>query len=575
MVNIACIVNNGCEILVLKDHIGRNSFILPEFSAETREYAMHEIKETINADHVYFDFGKDIFCSTEENGDQNVIIMCSAYKWGNLNNSQYYMWVGISKVSPGFLFSENKVICEKIRAFFRRRNNIILQVKETISNLHDQKKVRIEIDDKIDTLSFWLRTSSMAVPFFFTVEYSLEGNNTVLYNTRWRMCRQTADGDTSDLYLLFSETMSLLLKLLNEDVFVSAYNYSDLEPEINAAELFVEGSPVCDEIHEDDFANTIIDCFEVFNCILGAHGYFFGSISNRLTNKKNNEICDFLGPNLNYVVREESSCYYNNHTGCIILDNGQTRFDELLSHYSFEVLTGVTGSLLFSQNSNHILQTNYIPNAVLERVRLVIDHFHVDKYALVSQGNRLYLIANGVVWFFVGDFHHSKTNEEKRLLLERQERENALLLVNRRFQWRYPVNASRFENLIAELIEFQKPDAKVRLVGKTNNADGGKDIVILQTFNGERKLTIVQCKAYERSVNKSNVTDIRDTLDLYDATGYHLAVTSNLTSTLIDHLIDIGKRYDVDWWTEREIFSILRRYPILVDKYNDIINVVN
>ena len=75
-------------------------------------------------------------------------------------------------------------------------------------------------------------------------------------------------------------------------------------------------------------------------------------------------------------------------------------------------------------------------------------------------------------------------------------------------------------------------------------------------------------QAYQRSVNKTHVKDIRDTLDYYEATGLFLAV---VTAPLIDHLASLSKKYDVDWWTGREIFKALRQYPVIAEQYKDIV----
>lgn len=88
-------------------------------------------------------------------------------------------------------------------------------------------------------------------------------------------------------------------------------------------------------------------------------------------------------------------------------------------------------------------------------------------------------------------------------------------------------------------------------------------------------LTICQCKAYQGSVNKTHVTDIRDMLDYYEASGFLLAVTSDVTAPLIDYLMSLSKKYKVDWWTKREIFKTLRQYPSLVDAYQDIVSVID
>lgn len=88
-------------------------------------------------------------------------------------------------------------------------------------------------------------------------------------------------------------------------------------------------------------------------------------------------------------------------------------------------------------------------------------------------------------------------------------------------------------------------------------------------------LTIVQCKAYRHSVNKSHVTDKRDTLENYEANGYFLVTSSSITSPLLDHLTKLRSKFEVEWWTEREIFKLLRQYPIIVNDYMDLIEVID
>ena len=448
---------------------------------------------------------------------------------------------------------------------------ILSIIRSEIEKIHDQSQVKIEIGEQVDTIVFWLRHSKLYVPFCLEVDYLIKRDESVDFHIRWRACRQYAPGDKSDIYMLFTETMALLLKLFNEPVYVSTYNYLGLEPEIDGAEILFEGNNYSGTIAESEFADKIIDSFELFNSLLGVHGIMFGSISTDLIEEGDKSIIEYLGEDTNYVTRKESGCYYNSSIGYISLFNNYYDCSCLVQPYSYELLTGVTGALLFSSFSEQALYTNYIAKEILDIVNAVVENFAIDQYTLICQSNRLYLLSSNSIWIFAGDYHHSNVAEEERLINDRQAKENALLHVNRDFKWIFPVNPSRFEQLIADIIEYQQPDSKVRLVGKTNNPDGGRDIIILRKEGESRKLTICQCKAYQNSVNKSHVTDIRDTLDYYEATGFLLAVTSEITAPLIDHLTLLEKKYDVDWWTRRELFKIMRQYPSLVDNYQDII----
>ena len=63
-------------------------------------------------------------------------------------------------------------------------------------------------------------------------------------------------------------------------------------------------------------------------------------------------------------------------------------------------------------------------------------------------------------------------------------------------------------------------------------------------------------------------------IEHYGANGFFLAVTSNITVPLIDVLCKLGEKYEVDWWTQREIFSLLRKNFYLVERYSDLVEII-
>ena len=573
MVNIACLISNGCDIMI--NTTEQDSYLLPECSAESTQVAREIITDRLGNEGVLFDFD-EILYETDGNGlCHQILYLCHAYQWTNQAEENSYRWIEVRELASKPFSSAYKELANAANGYLARREKLISKIKSEIEKIHDQSQVKIVIGEQVDKTIFWLRHSKIYVPFCLEIDYLLNGEDTVDFRIRWRASRQYAPGDKSDLYMLFSETMALLLKLFDEPVFVSTYNYLGLEPEINGAEIIFEGNNYSGTIAESDFADKIIDSFEFFNFILGVHGRIFGTISNDLIKGEDKSIIDYLGGDSNYIIRKESSCYYNSSIGYISLRNNYFDYNNLTQLYSYELLTGVNGTLLFSSFSDQTLFTNYIAKEILDKVNEVINHFTINQYTLVCQSNRLYLLSSNYIWIFAGDYHHSNVAKEERLILDRQAKENALLHVNREFKWIFPVNPARFEQLIADIIEYKQPDSIVRLVGKTNNPDGGRDIIIRKNQGEARMLTICQCKAYQGSVNKTHVTDIRDMLDYYEASGFLLAVTSDVTAPLIDYLMSLSKKYKVDWWTKREIFKTLRQYPSLVDAYQDIVSVID
>ena len=572
MVNIACIISNGYDILLI-EQLGsskKREYTLPECSAESTEAAQLIMTERLRNEGILFDFDEILYENKIDDTCQ-MLFLCYAFRWTNQTRKSPCKWVEVCKLENCLISSAYKELLNRANNYFVKREKILSEIKCKTKNMYNQSQVKIVIDEQFDSITFWLRHSDIYVPFCLKVAYIIKCDNTVDFQVKWQTCRQYAPGDKSDLYMLFAETMALLLKLFNEPVFVCEYNVKDLEPEINGAEIIFEGDKYSGTIAESDFAEKVIDSFGFFNYILGIHGGIFGSLSYDLADVVDEDVVEYLGPRVNYVIRKESTCYYNYAVGQIKLFNNYYECDFLIQPYSYELLTGVTGSLLFATSCEQRLYTNYIAKEMLDVVYDVINRFSIKKYVIICQNNRLYLLSDNSIWFFADDYHHSNVDSERRLIFDRQAKENALLRANRDFKWVFPVNPSRFEHLIVDILECRYPDSTVHLVGGTNNPDGGRDIIICRGQGEKRKLTICQCKAYQQSVNKSHVRDIRDMLDYYDATGFFLAVTSNITVPLIDHLTSLSKRYDVNWWTEREVFKALQQYPAIADKYKDIV----
>ena len=191
-----------------------------------------------------------------------------------------------------------------------------------------------------------------------------------------------------------------------------------------------------------------------------------------------------------------------------------------------------------------------------------------------------YLFEGKNIWIFNGDFREYWVSEEKKKLINRQNKERLLLNFNRKISWIYPLDFARFEELIAELYEREAFVQSVRILGRPTCPDGGRDLMIRKAERvGENsygtKLIIGQCKANKKSVGKRDITDIRDTIEHYDATGFYVFAATSLTAPLIDNLTKLKERYDIDWWTEREIFSRLRQHSDIADRYADIVAVTH
>lgn len=179
----------------------------------------------------------------------------------------------------------------------------------------------------------------------------------------------------------------------------------------------------------------------------------------------------------------------------------------------------------------------------------------------------------------------SSVTQEREEIVARQARERDLFFTPSAFKWVEKVADDRFEQLARELLQREPGIRWVRLVGATDEADGGRDLEaewLLPDPNAPTNVNpvphrvrrvLIQCKAYQRHVGIDRVINIRDTVEHFGASGYLLVVSSGVSTQLFDRLKALRLRGDlwVDWWTRREIEDKLRLHPDLVARYSDIV----
>ncbi len=231
MVNIACLVSNGYDILIYSPE--NDSYLVPECSAESIETAQNNILERLCNEKIFLDFDEVLFETEEDGVCHQILYLCHAFQWTNQIDNDSYRWVEVRNLVNMTISSAYQKISDAINDYFARRESLLAAIKSEIESIYNQSQVKIEIGEQVNTIVFWPRCSKNYVPFCLNVEYYLKKDKSVDFQISWKTSRQYAPGDKSDLYMIFTETMALLLKLFNEPVYVNTYNYFGLESEIN------------------------------------------------------------------------------------------------------------------------------------------------------------------------------------------------------------------------------------------------------------------------------------------------------------------------------------------------------
>lgn len=572
--NILCETVSGLESIV--------RYVLPSARANTIKAAQIKIKQNLKKIDVNIIFD-DLICEFDAGDEKVLIFKCNLRSFTLHSELKDYEWIPLNKYQDFKIRFDNELIDNWLNNFFAKYLKLKTSIIEVFNKVYEQSDVKIDVRFSLDSLVIFLRGNDSCCPFALSIDYKIN-DDIVSYQVSWRMVRLYVPGNKTDMYIYFLSSMAALLKLsYNLPVYVFTYNYMGFDFEINAGGICFESDIFEKEINLDEFPVVVTFLFDFFNKTMAEHFSFFGTIAN--------EVIDGEGVKLeeenffkrlgkyDKICREETTFFYTDKLFYIKLDQNYYKYRELFKNYKYDILNGIDGKLVFQYKIKEKERVDYLENFVDEKIwrtfERIVKGLELKEYNLCIQSNWFLVFTPNGIWGIDGNFHHLFAQGERERLLQRQEDENRLLLINRKFKWKFPLNPTRFEQLIADIFEQINPMAKIRLVGKANNADGGRDILIYEKKQDTDSLTIVQCKAYRQSVNKSNVTDIRDILEYYEADGYYLVTSSNITSTLLDHLTKLKSKFEVDWWTEREIIKLLRQYPIIVNEYRDLIEVID
>jgi hypothetical protein len=244
-----------------------------------------------------------------------------------------------------------------------------------------------------------------------------------------------------------------------------------------------------------------------------------------------------------------------------------------------QIIPSIDGDLIQSENFHH-----YIDCKLKKKIFKYFKGLKDIEPTLVFLDNKI--IGVGAKYILSVDRYcganEFKTEREK--LRERHNAEFEILFQPSKLIWAAAVKDDLFENLIKDLLEREPNVSRVRKLAHTRERDGGVDLVA-EWLLPKNSLTpgedpyiklnvIVQCKAYKNGVGKSDVQDIRDTVEHRNYDGYFLATSSYTKLSLSDHLdkLRVSGKLWVDWWTSAEIEDRLKKHEDLIKKYRSILS---
>lgn len=406
-------------------------------------------------------------------------------------------------------------------------------------------------------------------------------DNYFVVSERWILTRQFVCGEKTDMYVLWSALMVFILKLMG----IKAYTmyYEMLPGEIDGGNIIIPSRRY--EITYESLANDENEIVNgLLNFIMSQHTFHFivGDFSTQLVNGnepsvyfKDLEVCTVI------KRKEHLFEYDGKNVFHLYINNGVANFEKSLDkiNYSHELKHFEKGAFI-CQRSEIFFDYKYISRKNNSVIQKIIRKNNFKDAKIICQENLLYVIEDNHLFIIYDDFSEYKYSFYRYEYLEKL-KEMTTFLREEKFinlDWIYPIDPSRFEALIKDLLD-NNTSFDVRLCGKAFNPDNGKDLIFKSFHEQEDGQKVVrwigQCKAYNKTVNKAHVTDLRDRLEENAAEGFLLAVTEGISNPLNESIMKLEDAgYLTKVWTKQDIFSMLQEKVGIIKKYKDIIRVI-
>ncbi|TDG36075.1 restriction endonuclease [Pedobacter changchengzhani] len=400
-------------------------------------------------------------------------------------------------------------------------------------------------------------------------------------------CRTTSwhyNGERTDLHDIFSLFFSIFLKkmalssvkiinVMNPATFADSeiYGVYIIPKQINPGLINIR------DLDKNTLSNLIESLFVFEQYIWGQYngcpcqscrdrlGYSFTYRWEDIDIKELKALKTIIGFNerVNYMERTLPSwLYYRNFKKriSVIKSHDIIDFISAISKSKETSIDGINGKLITTENFHHFVS--------FKKKTIIYEYFKKLQDAepiLVVLENKIIGIGGKYILSLDINCGLDEFKKEREKLRERHNKEFEILFQPSTLEWQYPINDSLFENLIKDLLEREPNVTRVRKLASTREPDGGVDLIVEWLVPKEAVIpdedpyikysVVVQCKAYKNGVGKSDVQDIRDTVESRDYEGYFLAVSSYTKRSLTDYLdkLRTSKKLWVEWWTKSEI----------------------
>lgn len=436
---------------------------------------------------------------------------------------------------------------------------------------------------EIDGLTLFLNIEDNKLSFYFLVR-----THDVVYH-----------GDRSDIHIVISLMLASFLKIKAK---ISCSIFDIAHPVIDDE---IWGRYIYPEQYKDSYTNNLAFIEELLQTLFEwrcSFWEFIGCPCDECMNEENlnnergydleSNLIDFTSGisryNIGSRIRPLYSIVYDIDNDITIIKS-KSLIDYLrriitIFDYKPQKISGINGDIFIDSFIYNF--SNYEALKEIENVLKLINNknYEVNNFIIIENFiinvKEDYIIAKSV------DSGIEAFKKEKEIIRERHNFEASILFPIPIFEWLKDPCPSQFELLIKNLLERDIKVKRVRIAAPTNQGDKGRDLIIdWEIINKNQAFTesipptqilkiVGQCKASNGSIGKSKVQDIRDTIEHHDATGFFLAVSTQITYPLTETLEKLNqKQFWTDWWNRDDIEFRLNQNQDLIPKFDKVLKI--
>jgi hypothetical protein len=178
-------------------------------------------------------------------------------------------------------------------------------------------------------------------------------------------------------------------------------------------------------------------------------------------------------------------------------------------------------------------------------------------------------------------------DQARKKWLHKRAKEAAIFNEDVQWRWSAKLDPARFEQLVEAVLSEEPGLHWVRPAGPAYERDQGRDLVVNwftppsigQRLTEDEVLSpartrkiIVQAKVRKKTIGKTDVRDVRDTLDRHEADGFLLVSHPGWSNDLFNYLESLTRlNYWVNLWGPRDIEDRLRQRPGIASRFTDLV----